>query len=109
MREAFAELQTVQQKRFQIGQPPMETSTDGFLDYKDDEMHQLVLKLNELVPPHRELLLQVVRGQPDAVVRAEAATLLNWAAEPHDSLRSRRMVRQSGQAGCSSSCGGCAR
>lgn len=69
---------------FGKGTPPLETSDKGYLDYSDPEMHGLVQRLVQLVPPYRANLLDVLENDKDVSKREKAANLLNWTVNDLD-------------------------
>ena len=73
---------------FEQGIPAIEDSSEGYLDYSDNEMSDNVKSLIKLVPPFRENLLEVIKFDKDSKKRAKAATLLNWAFDTETSIAS---------------------
>jgi hypothetical protein len=57
-----------------------------FVDFKDPQMHDLVLQLVKRAPLVRDNLIAIVGGHPDGSVRAKAAWSLCWARSPADSI-----------------------
>lgn len=86
IRGLFEQLESRQWTLFGQGQPPQESAGEGFLDYDDPEMHGLVEKLRQLVPPYRDNLLQVIARDKDNEDRGDAARMLNWAGQVTDSI-----------------------
>jgi len=78
----FQKLEKRQWELFEQGNPPTETSDQGYLDYSDPQMHQHVVDLIKLVPSHRDNLLQILAKDKDVTNRANAAHMLNWTV--HD-------------------------
>lgn len=62
-----------------IGKNPHEAYKDGYVDYQDPLLHNLVKKFVILVSKNNELLLKVIRYSPDPTQRAKASTLLSWS------------------------------
>lgn len=71
---------------FRHGREIGEHMEDGYLDYRDPEMHAIVEKLRRLAPPHREDLVCVIAEDADPARRARAAWLLNWAGDEAKSI-----------------------
>ncbi len=86
IRELFEQLESRQWALFEQGKPPRESSDEGYLDYDDEEMHGYVVRLRELLPPHRENLFEVIARDRDAEKRGAAARLLNWAGDTAESI-----------------------
>jgi hypothetical protein len=76
--DAYEKLYQRLNSLFDQGIPPQEFANNGYLDYQDAEMHQMVIRLPELVPPFRDNLLDVLRHDRDLNKREKAANLLNW-------------------------------
>ena len=71
------------------GHPYRESGAKGYLSYtdetgKNEDVTPLVEQLARLVPPHRDNLFDVLRGEQDAGKRQSAANLLNWSGRDLD-------------------------
>ncbi|BBM88049.1 hypothetical protein [Candidatus Uabimicrobium amorphum] len=83
----YQKLQKRQQQLFEQGKAVNEIVKDGkYRDYSDPQMHEIVLKLIEQVPAQRENILHVLRYSKNTWHRMQAATLLNWALKPAESI-----------------------
>ncbi len=71
---------------FHQGISSEEFTHGDYLDFKDPQMHTLVMKLVERAPAARENLLRIIRFHKETSVRATAAWLLCWAGNPQDSI-----------------------
>jgi RNAse (barnase) inhibitor barstar len=84
---AHAELQVLWDQLFEEGKPPAEIVTEDYLDFRHDRMQQLAAKIRRVAGEHRELLVAALREDARSSVRADAASLLNWAGHPEQSIR----------------------
>jgi len=68
-------------RRFEAGDAAglAESFEPGYLTWAAPELDAFARRLAALVPGHRDALIELVLTASDAAVRAEAATLLNWA------------------------------
>lgn len=86
VREVYTKLYDRLWSLFNRGIPVKEMAEKGYLDFDDPEMHDLVVTLIKLVPPHRQNILEVLRGSRDSQKRADAANLLNWLLGPERNI-----------------------
>lgn len=81
--DLYQALQERQQQVFAQGKAVNEIIKNAkYRDYDDPQMHQIVSKLVERVPAHRENILHVLQHSNNSLHRMQAATLLNWALDP---------------------------
>lgn len=82
----YDDLASIQDELQGRGETCFESISQGYLDYSESRMHEIVLQLIEAVPPYREALLDIVAIHRDAETRAAAATMLHWAGEVSKSI-----------------------
>lgn len=63
-----------------------ENTRGDYLDFKDEKMHDIVLKLVEKSSRSKENLIEIIKSDKNPQKRAKAAWLLNWALTPVESI-----------------------
>ena len=84
--ESYGRLKKRLWELFNLGNPPLENTDKGFLDYDDPQMHSEVLKLVAEAPKYRGQILEVLHSHQSFERRMEAADLLNWAGDSTESV-----------------------
>mgnify|MGYP001763917469 CR=1 FL=1 len=63
---------------------PTEIYDGGFIDFTDPILHELAQELTRIAFDYNEVILEVVRYEPDPMTRADAANLLSWTRHPEN-------------------------
>lgn len=71
-------------KLFEQGINLEEKISDGYTDYSDPEMHEMAVRLSQIVPKHIDNLFEVLEKDRDEEKRAIAADLLCWSVNNID-------------------------